>query len=313
MKLHALALCLIGTAATALPAAAGDKYHSTVAGERVEISRSERGMAPGTYVSEERMYFIGNLYPDLPPVSEVAGKVTEIVAAQQTEVVHLSSMRPAAQTAGFSNIVTVYDEMIEDHNELVAFGSRWLADHGYPVPTAPAAAAVADMAPAAGVEHQIQMHQQVFNEMLERRKTERSSTVRGMQLWAAASAMRHISWLRALDRDVDYGRKTVSARLQSTMSTDVVHDQLVERITIEDREIFGTTVQQPTVIEQVVEVPTTVERVVEVERIVEKPVEKIVERVVEKPVYVERIVEKPVYIQRSRVAGRRGTYRRPAK
>ena len=34
---------------------------------------------------------------------------------------------------------------------------------------------------------------------------------------------------------------------------------------------------------------------------------------VEKPVYVERIVEKPVYIERSRVAGQRRTYRRPAK
>jgi hypothetical protein len=166
-------------------------------------------------------------------------------------------------------------------------------------------------APTETLDHVIAMHQDVFNSCLERRHNERSSTVRGMLLWEAATANRHISWLRVADHDIELGRKGVSGRLRAAMNTDITTDKLVAEITTEDREVFGV-IQQPQVIEQVVEVPVPVEKVVTVERVVEKPVEKIVERVVEKPVYVDRIVEKPVYIK-NKVAGRRSTYRRPAK
>jgi len=301
MKLHALALCLVGTAVCAAPALANDRHH-------------DRDRASSSYVVEERMYFLGNLYPDLPPLDEVASKVSEIVAAQQREAVELSAMRPAAQTAGFENIVTVYDAMITDHDRLVDYGSHWLTQYGYTVPARPSATVAADARPAESIDRVIAMHQEMFDSCLDRRHNERSSTVRGMLLWEAATAMRHISWLRTVDHDIDLGRKTVSGRLRAAMNSTLTTDQLVERITIEDREVFGV-IQQPQVIEQVVEVPVPVEKIVTVERIVEKPVDRIVERVVEKPVYVDRIVEKPVYINRgaSRVAGRRNTYRRPAK
>lgn len=310
MKFHALALCVLGAAATAAPAMAGDKHHSTIAAERVTVTRSTA--APGTYAYEERMYFIGNLYPDLPPLDEVAAKVSDIVAAQQHEMAELAAMRGTATTAAYENVVTVYDAMIPDHDRLADFGADWLSRHGYSVPAAPTVTGVADMSPGQSVEHVIAMHQEAFDSALAKRQGERSSTVRGMLLWQAATALRHLSWLRTLDRDVDMGRKTVSASLRGTLNGEY-SERLVEEILTEERTIYGTVAQTPQVIEQVVEVPVPVEKIVEVERVVEKPVEKIVERVVEKPVYVEKIVEKPVYINRSRVAGQRGTYRRPAK
>jgi len=305
MKLHALALCLIGTAACAVPALANDKHYD----------KHHSDAMHSKYSVEERMYFIGNLYPDLAPMDEVAEKVSNIVAAQEHEVAELSSMRPAAQTAGFENIVTVYDAMITDHDRLVDYGSHWLAQYGYEVPARPTEVAAADTRPSEGIDHVIAMHQEAFNNALAKRQGERSSTVRGMLLWQAATAMRHLSWLRTLDNDVDSHRKVVSGRLRAAMNTDVSVDRLVEQITVEDRETYGAIAQQPQVIEQVVEVPVTVEKIVEVERVVEKPVEKIVERVVEKPVYVDRVVEKTVYVNRSasKVAGQRRTFRRPAK
>lgn len=312
MKFHALALCVVGAAATAAPACAGDKYQSTIAADRVTVTRTTT--APGTYAYEERMYFIGNLYPDLPPIDEVAAKVSEIVTAQRTEIAHLSAMAPAARTAGYDNVVLVYDTMVPEHDRLADFGSDWLARHGYPVPAENVNVTLSDMAPPESVEHMIAMHQESFDRALARRQGERSATVRGMLLWQAATANRHLSWLRTLDRDVDLGRRVASARLRASLNGEF-SERTVEEILTEERALYGTVAQEPQVIEQVVEVPVTVEKIVEVERIVEKPVERIVERVVEKPVYVERIVEKPVYITRpsSRVAGRRGTYRRPAK
>jgi hypothetical protein len=311
MKLHALALCLAGTMAICIPAAA-DEYRSTVAGERVTITREGAKAPNGTYYAEERVYFLGNLYPDLEPLDVVASKVSEIVHKQHTEVAHLSAMMPAAQTAGFTNIVTVYDAMAADHSRLAAFGSEWLMKHGYPVPSPPAAVSV-DFAPAAGVDHMIDMHVSAFDEAIARRRTEKSSTVRGMLLWAAATTNMHISWLRTLDSDVERGRRTLSARLESAL-TGKYSDVVVERMITEEREYFASIQQTPPVVlEQVVEIPT--ERIVTVEKVVEVPVERIVERVVEKPVIVERVVEKVVYRDRpvSRVAGQRQSIRRPAK
>jgi hypothetical protein len=298
MKLHALALCLFGVVACAGPAMANDRHH-------------DRDRVSDTYAVEERMYFIGNLYPDLPPLDEVASKVSEIVTSQEQEVAELTAYRPVAQTAGYENIVTVYDAMITDHDRLVDYGSQWLVRYGYTVPARPTVTVAVSTAPTESLDHVIAMHQDVFNSCLEKRHSERSSTVRGMLLWEAATANRHIAWLRVVDHEIDLGRKTVSGRLRAAMNTDLTTDRLVAEITTEDQAIFGV-IQQPQVIEQVVEVPVPVEKIVTVERIVEKPVDRIVERVVEKPVYVDRIVEKPVYIK-NKVAGRRSTYRRPAK
>ena len=311
MRFHALALCLVGVAATVIPASA-DEYRSTVQGERVNIRHKSDQSTDANYYQEERMYFIGNLYPDLPPESEVAAKVQSLVVKQKTEIAHLSAFIPSARTAGYENVAMVFDTMEDDHARLVDFASDWLSDRGYAVP-AGETVALTDMGPAASVDHMIAMHEQGFNDALAARQGEKSSTVRGMLLWSAATSARHLSWLRQLDRDVEHGRKTASARLDATMRTDIASEQLVERITIEDREMFGVIGPTPTVLEQVVEVPVVVERTVTVEKIVEKPVDRIVERVVEKP--VERIVERRIYVDRpvqSRVAGQR-QIRRPAK
>jgi hypothetical protein len=296
MKLHPLVVCLLGIMATSIPAVADESKSSTTT----------------SVYAEERIYFLGNLYPDLEPLDVVATKVSDIVVKQNTEVVHLTAMVPAARTAGFTNIVAVYDEMATDHTRLAQFGTEWLTKHGYPVPAMPTAEAAA-FEPAAGVDHMIEIHEAAFDEALARRRTERSSTVRGMLLWSAATTNRHISWLRTLDSDVERGRKTLSARLEATL-TGNSRDVLVERMIEEERSYFATiTPPQQVVLEQVVEVPVPVERVVTVEKVVEVPVEKIVE----KPVIVERVVEKERIVYRdrpvSRVAGQRQSIRRPAK
>lgn len=254
------------------------------------------------------------LFPELQDERVVADKVAEIITKQRREAAELQAMSPAARTVGFENVSTVFDYMAADHTTLADFGSQWLTARGYPVPAPTMEMTVAD-SPADSVEHQIEMHEKALQEALEKRRTESSSTVRGMLLWGATTTTHHLTLLRTLDRDVDLGRKTTSAMLRMQLAPVGVatasSNELIEQYILEERALFP-------------EPPAPVAQVVVEERIVEKPViqEKIVERIVEKPVVVEKIVEKIVYVDRpaaakSRVAGQRQTTRararRPAK
>ncbi|MFN3650634.1 MAG: hypothetical protein ACK47B_13750 [Armatimonadota bacterium] len=322
MKFHAFTLAFAGVL-VAGAASAGERVQSEVQADRVTVERSMDRDGTSRYSYYERTFFVEPLYTDLPSVEEVARKVSDIVAKQRTEIAMLSSVQPAARTAGFNNVATVYDYMIQDHDRLADFGSEWLSERGFSVPATTAEPAAFEGSPEASVEEQIQMHQRAFNEALEMRRNERSSTVRGMLLWAAAGAMQHISLLQTLDRDIEMGRRSISARLNSMMDGNFVasNTNWLDQIIAEDRAYFEsiqrttvtTTTTPPTTAAE-----TTVPQIVQVieverpvERIVEKPVivERVVERVVERPVYVER----PVV--RSRVAGQRQTTprRRPAK
>jgi len=328
MKFHAVALCVAGTLVTGIAANADthrdrDNNYGSVQAERIEVERRDRmssryqGEDPVTgtsYHAGEWLHYREVLWPYLPPKREVAQKVSRLVDMQRMEIAHLRALAPRAQTAGFTNITTVYDHMANDHAQLVNFATDWLRTHGFRVPAEPAVEAAAiNMEPHDSVHHQIQMHERMFNEALAARQGERSPTVRTMHLWAAATSMRHLSLLRSLDRDVEFGRKTVSARLRSMMDGNFVASSETERLIVEEEmALFRTISPTETVVAiqpqpaQVIAVETIVER--PVERIVERPVERVVERIVERP--VERVVERRVYVER--VAGRR-QQRRPAK
>jgi len=331
MRFSALAFCLAGTVIAAVPAAAQHDDHKMGRNDRSRTmttrSMNESDMCitcgrshamydtvtGASYHAGSHLYMRDMLYTDMVPESQVASRVTEIIEMQRREAAELRAMAPRAQTAGFQNISMVYDHMAADHTRLADFASTWLRQRDFRVPAESAATTAANMSPEASVDHHIQMHTDAFNRNLSAREGERSSTVRGMRLWAAATAARHLSILRTLDRDVEFGRRTASARLQSMIDGNyMASDQtaLMTRIYEEEAEIFRTFNTAPIVVaEQPMQV-VEVERVVE--RIVERPVERVVERIVERP--VDRIVERPAPT-RSTVAGRRQTtrQRRPAK
>jgi len=340
MKIPTLACCLAGLVVTAagaspngsssdaaLPSQASGTYVSTdrpVDGEVLRtLYRNSDPLTRDPYTgisihAGAPLYSRDVLFPELQDERVVAEKVAEIISKQQQEAADLRAMSPAARTVGFENVGTVYDHMASDHMTLVDFGSQWLSARGYTVPAPPIAQTVSD-SPADSVEHQIMMHEKALQDSLERRRTERSSTVRGMLLWGAATSTHHLSLLRTLDRDVDLGRKTTSAMLRMQLTTPGVAtastSELIEQYLVEERALFPE--PPPAVAQVIVE-----ERIVE--RIVEKPVvqERVVERIVEKPVIVEKIVDRIVYVDRpagttARVAGQRQAVRararRPAK
>jgi hypothetical protein len=349
MRFPALSLCLAGVMASAAfacqdgtdadrpsPASrSGDYAPSPSANtdyrgvDQRELYRNPDPMLRDPYTGASvhagaRMYTRTILFPELQDERMVAAEVAEIIRKQQREAAELRAMAPRAQTVGFTNVSTVYDAMAADHLTLADFGSNWLASRGYSVPTPPTEVQVADE-PAASVDRQIQLHEQALAEAREKRLQSRSSTVRGMLLWAQSTTTHHLSLLRTLDRDVDLGRKTVSAALRMQLApagtSTASSTELIEQYIKEERALFPAptapevAMEEPAA-ERVVEKPVVEERIVE--KIVEKPV--VVEKIVEKPVIVEKIVEKPVYIERpaqSRVAGQRQTVRsrarRPAK
>jgi hypothetical protein len=271
--------------------------------------------ADGTYTyAGETLYIRDVLYPDLPPVSEVAAKVTEITENNKKEAAELMAAAARARTDGWTNVAAVYEHMATDHNRGAEMTSNWLVSHGYNPPAAPAATTVADMPVRESIPYWIEHHQHMFEQAREKRQGERSSTVRGLHLMTMATTLNHISLLQSLQRDVALDRKTLSARLEAEMNptATVMTEERLTRIVEEERAVYGT----PTYTAQQLNPPVIVEERV-VERTVEVPVERVVERIVEKP--VERIVEKPVYIERpapaARTAGQRQTVRkrRPAK
>jgi hypothetical protein len=192
-------------------------------------------------------YYTPAIYTDIPSVSEVASKVSEIITKQQHEIAMLQALAPRARTAGFDNVGTVYDVMIADHQRLAGQGSNWLVAYHQPVPSAPATMTVSDVAPEASVDQQIDMHVKSFNESLDRMHNERSSTVRGLLLMGAATAARHITLLRTLDSDIDLGRKTVSARLNMLLGpTGIASSELLTR-TVEEETAYWQAHNPPVV------------------------------------------------------------------
>jgi hypothetical protein len=320
MKFHALAICVAGTLAAGIPAAADHESHTSKTERTYTYDSSHPNRTSETFFSSQSFYpdsrylrdsyvLDMNFYPDLPSERYIADKLTGIMQKQRTEAAHLRSLAPQAQTAGFENINAVYNEMAEDHTALADFVGNWLRDHGFPAP-ASATAENISMAPAASVDHMIQMHEQGFNEALAGRQGEKSATVRTVLLWAAATSLTHLDWLNRLNRDVDSGRTALSTELRSMIDeTFMAGDRsaLIERIIEEEYTVTTTTpAESPTYVLNYPEV---------VETIVERPV--IVERTVEAP--AATITSAPIPEMqpiRSQVAGRRETLRRvrrPAK
>lgn len=329
MKLPVLAL---GVATTLVAGAAlADQHKDCCAACETATTQHVKmhGGAVHRVWDHDRLFFREVLYPELPPTHEVAREIRAIVEKQEHEVAMLRAMAPRTRTAGFTNISTVYEHMATDHAQLAEFGRQWLRNHGFDAPAMGRhdAMPAGSMDAHASVHEQIRMHEQAFNEALQKSREAKSNTVAATHLWGASATLHHISLLRVLDRDVEMGRQTASARLQMMLDHNVTassHSEYMARIYEEDRVYFEARDIART--QALAQSTTTtaqqsqgVERVQVVERIVEVPVERVVERVVERPVerIVERVVERKVYVTRpqvrSRVAGRRQNTRRPAR
>jgi hypothetical protein len=340
MKFPALALCLAGTLASSGVAFADHtKDHTSYSGSTISTDQGPVDAAmlrkwysnsdpnildPYTGVSihaGEHLWYRDVLFPELMDERVVAQQVSEIVAKQQQEIAELNTLAPRAQTAGFENISSVYQHMATHHTRLADFGSSWLSQRGYTVPTAPTTVSVADETPEASIEHQIAMHEKMLDEALAMRRESRSSTVRGMLLWGATATLDHLALLRTLDSDVDLNRKTLSASLRLQMAEPgtvvATNSQLIEEYLAEERARFP---QEAGADVQIVQIEKQIEVPVQVEKIVEKPVvvERVVEKIVEKPVYIQQPAPTVTPRTTQRVAGRRQTTmraraRRPAK
>jgi hypothetical protein len=188
----------------------------------------------------ERLYSPMNFYRDFPTPADVAQKMSQLVGMQKMEVATLTAQAARARTAGFENIAAAYEHMVADHQMLIAEGTLWLTDYGFPVPGDPAPMN-ADADPDASIHMQLEMHQQMYDQAIAMRQNERSAAVRTMLLWAANGAAHHISLLNMLDGDVHFNRRTVSARLRSALNppnTDAARDESINQILQEDREYF---------------------------------------------------------------------------
>ncbi|HEU4754146.1 MAG TPA: hypothetical protein VFU47_13635, partial [Armatimonadota bacterium] len=251
MKFHALALCLTGVLATGIAAAADDMSHDQMRSDS-RIMREHDRMMDGTYsYAGETIYVRDVLYPDLPPVSEVAQKVADITEHNKREAAELAALAGAARTQGWENIAAVYDHMAQDHVRGADMTSNWLVSYGYTPPPAPTISLAAETNVRDSIQQQIDMHTQLFEESREKRMNERSSTVRGLLLMDMATALNHISLLQSLQRDVSFDRRTLSARLEAQMNPTAValNEQTLARIDEEWRAQFPEITPPPVVVE----------------------------------------------------------------
>jgi hypothetical protein len=284
MKFRVPALCLAGVLVTCAAAWADHADHSKMTdkaspsmhpGDRsmaydrdmgydyYNTDGSPKGHHYYSYAGEDLIYR-QVFFPDLPSEGYVARKVSQIAADQQNEIAHLEGFAQRAHSVGFENISTVYDTMVGDHQRIVDRCANWLAVRDYPSPPAVVAINAADVRPETTVEEVIDMHVKAFNRALDEVHTERSSTIRGLELWSAATALRHISWLETLGRDVQFGRHTMSALLNSELTGSALTLADVTQVTEEELRIAGLTLipgqPQYVQVDKEVEVPT--ERVV---------------------------------------------------
>lgn len=305
MKLHAVALCLIGTlAASAAPA------------DELRHTSSTTTVSTFTY-TEEYPYFREVLYPDLPTVREIGEKVAMFNEHNRKHAAELRALADRSRTGGYTNIAEVYTFMAKDHDRGAQTATNWLVNCGCPVPAEPTVTLASDITPRTSIEQQIDMHMKAYDDATKALETEKSFTVRGLYLMQMATSARHISILRELGHDTSIGRKELSARLQGMMDTTTIttassYNEWIERVVTEDQEYFASLQPTPIIVAEqpAIEEPAPTERVVTREVIVEKQVD----RIIEKPVYIERIVERPAP-STTRVAGRRQTvrHRRAAK
>lgn len=275
----------------------------------------------------DRMVF----YPDLPSLSEVAAKIEDIHRHNAAEASEVRALANRARALGWNNIAAVYDQIASDHMRGATMASNWLLENNFTIPAGPSTVTVADNLSesevAGSIDRLIDMHVKSYNDTTDKLHNEKSSTVRGMYLMQLTTIQRHLNLLRLLDRDVDRGRRDLSARLQSELDTTRTARGINEwndMIFQEEWEIISTT--YPTTVAQT---PYVVPPDTEI-RIVEKPI--IVERVVERPVPVEQPAAQPAPVftappttvqaetiqpaPKTSVAGRRQTRvrpRRPAK
>jgi hypothetical protein len=265
MKFHLPALCLAGALVASAAWADHTAEHSRMQDRKAAIHSDAHMDRHGYYVyAGEALYFRQVFYPDLVPEREVATKLGEIMNKQRTELAHLTAFADRARTVGFTNIPTVYEYMTNDHNRLVGFCSNWLSERDYPLPPEPSAGAVnVSMSAPETVDHMLAMHIESFNESINRLRSERSSTVRGALLMAATTANRHISLLRLLDRDVEAGRRSLSAMLRADLegATLAMNTEIWARIV--EEEGFTIAANTPT---------TPVVQYIEKETVVEVPV-----------------------------------------
>ena len=309
MKLHALALCLAGTMVTAVAVRADDTthYQSVRSGPNgTTITDSYSSTSDGTpfrYTTESG-WVREVIYPNLPSESYVASRVQDLVRQNQQEVADLQAMGGRARTAGWENISTVYDVMIQDHQRGINQASTWLTARNFDVPSMPSSMTAADVAPEVSVDKQIQMHQMMFNESLDNLHNERSSTVRGLLLMNAATAERHISLLETLNRDITLGRHNMSAMLQWELNPTASSDMLA-RIESEESALYKVTVAEVTITPapQVAETPPAPEEVAPAPAPAPAPV-----AVAPAPAPAPQVTQNRTFVnQPSRVAGQRQT------
>ena len=168
MRFRALALCVVGVVATGVAARAdhepghknGRHNDRQMNGRMSAEMERELAIDPVTgysLYSGGWIYDRQVLFAEVPPKREVAAKVSDLIQAQRHEAAMLTALMPRARTAGFTNVMTVYDRMAAEHMQLADFAANWLTQNGYPVPAAPEAVAVSDMSAEASVDQQMQM------------------------------------------------------------------------------------------------------------------------------------------------------------
>jgi hypothetical protein len=274
MKLHALALGL----ASILAAGAANA--------------ADRSMSR-TAVRKDGLWYRDLLYFPPPDIRYVRDRVVTIYTQERQESATLRAIAPRARSAGYENIAAVYEWMATDHDRGADFLRDWLRAYDFRIPADPGPGPGADAEPVASINMQIDMHVARFNDAIRQLQGEQSEAVHGMLKMQAATAARHLSALRMLERDVNfYGRKALSERLRALISQDVMLSTAqLDRIIEEEMAFFRA--QYNSLINVTGPPPTpefvqVIERVIDRQVVVDRVVEKIVEKPVEKIIYVDR-------------------------
>jgi hypothetical protein len=242
MKIRAFAVCVTSLLVAGAALAQNDHGSTSMpGGARSDMNRSDRMRDHDRYRDRDRDRDRGDYAhywsrpgdrdrdPDYlrftppPSLHEEAGKVADIVTANRLEAAELRTMGGTAQTAGWENIHSIYMDMAPDHERVATVGEDWLRNYGFNVRTeTTTTTTTGSISPEGSVDAMMQHHEMVFNDMLNKAHAEDSLFVRGMELLTAATAARHLSELRWLNRNVDMGTKTMTADLEGFLSNSQV-------------------------------------------------------------------------------------------
>lgn len=222
-------------------------------------------------------------YTDLPPLSDVAAKVTQIHDMNAREASEVRALATRASALGWSNIAAVYNQIASDHQTGATVAANWLTENHFTVPAEPATAAVADTMSEADVRNSVDRlldeHIKEYNETLDKLHSEKSSTVRGLYLMNLAAIQQHITWLQELQHDISSDRRDLSARLSASLDSTRGAHSLTEWNDMIINETWA----------QIQTTPPT-EAVATAPYVVPPDAQP---QIVEKPVIIERIVERP--------------------